>query len=375
MPTTAFSKSFGREIDVEQLLRLLQGRPEGNVDTTLADLPPEWRAFIRQDVECPSCFKTGAELVAAGRSKSNGRLVRQACFRFKDDASGEGHHPYCDFYSETGQERQPENLVMFCSPRSEITRVVGELICRGVQLGIFNQRSMRDLRQWFFQKKQSAQFHVTLSPGIVEWIYGLRRYTIQGLFAFNPLHAEIPGFDWGAAARDHLWRQHEDVIEFVRTSRLSVHEDSVRKRAQLLATMYHGKTVFDPSVLKVEYQLTLQLSEFIAQNYAPLLSTRGKLPPPALLAFSALLLFVSQHNMSSAIEKLVAITRQETFDPNAGNFMGLNPFHDYDAWRIIKELQEFGPLSTDSYDVKQQIRSTEACLRQQHALWKQGQQQ
>jgi len=111
VPTTAYSQTFGRELDVEQLLRLLQHKPEGPVDTTLADLSPELRAFIRKDVEWPSCFKTVAELVAAGRPKTTGRLVKQACFRFKDNATEEGHHPYCDFYSDTDQERQPENLL------------------------------------------------------------------------------------------------------------------------------------------------------------------------------------------------------------------------------------------------------------------------
>lgn len=142
----------------------------------------------------------------------------------------------------------------------------------------------------------------------------------------------------------------------------------------MLATTYQGQTVFDPSVLKTEYERTLQLCTFMAENYKPLLPTKGKLPPAALLAFTALLLFVSQDNMNVAIKKLVAITRQNTFDPNAGNFMGLNPFHDYDAWRIIKGIQELGPLNTSSYDVKQQIKDAEAFLRQQHALWKQGQQ-
>lgn len=376
MPTTAYSQTFGRELDVEQLLRLLQHKPEGPVDSTLADLSPELRAFIRKDVECPSCFKIGAELVAAGRSKTTGRLVKQACFRFKDNATGKGHHPYCDFYSDTDQERQPENLVAFGQPRTEVTRAVRKLVCQGVQLGFFDQRKMRDLRKWFFLKKQSTQFQVTLDPREIEWIRGLWRHSVQRPFAFHPLHAEMPDFDWPAAARDLLSRQYAPILEGVSTSRLAadLHNDAVRKRAQVLATTRQGQTVFDPSVLKTEYQQTLQLCVFIAENYKPLHSTKGKLPPAALLAFSALLLFVSQGTMNLAIEKLVAIIRQESFDPNAGNFMGLNPFHDYEAWRIIKGIQELGALKANGFDVKQQLNDAEDCLRQQYAHWKQGQQ-
>jgi len=235
---------------------------------------------------------------------------------------------------------------------------------------------MRDLREWFFLKKQSTQFQVTLDPRVIEWIHGLWRYSIQRSFAFHPLHAEMPDFDWPAAARDLLRRQYETLLEGVWTFRLAValHDDSVRKRAQVLVTTYQGQTVFEPSVLKTEYQQTLQLCAFMDENYKPLLSTKGKLPPAALLAFSTLFLFVSQGSMNLAIEKLVAITRQESFDPNAGNFMGLNPFHDYDAWRIIKGIQEFGALKTGSFDVKQQLNDAEACLRQQYAQWKQEQQ-
>ncbi len=374
MPTTAYSQTFCRELDVEQLLRLLQNKPEGSIDTTLADLSPELRAFIRKDVECPCCFKSGAELVAAGRSKTSGKLVRQACFRFKDAAGGEGHDPTCDFYSDTDQERQPENLVAFGHPRSEVTRAVGKLVCRGIQLGVFHQRTMRDLRQWFIQQKQSARFQVSLDPCAIEWIHGLRRNAFPRPFAFQPAHGEMPDFDWATAARDYLRRQFGNVIEKVGTSRLALHDDSTRKRALTLAKTYQGQTVFDPSVLQTAYQQTLQLCTFMADNYKPLLPTKDKLPPAALLAFSALLLFVSQGDINRAIEKLVAITRQQTFDPNAGNFMGLNLFHDYEAWRIIKEIQYFGPLNTSSYDVKQQLRDAEAFLRQQHALWRQGRQ-
>lgn len=381
MPMTAFSKAYGKELDVEQLLRLMSGDHNAVVDTTLTGLAPASRDQIRADVECPSCFATGAVLVAAGKSKTTGRLVRQACFRFKDGEGGNGHHPFCDFFREDEDVgMQPENLVAFGSPRSDVTKAIRELVCRGVQIKVIDQRRMRDMRQWFFERKQRAQFEVRVNPQAIEWAHDLYRYVRQSPIAFHPSYADIPGFDWEGAARARLWHAHKETMDAIWQARVPIHIAPFRKRAVSLASRYQGQTTFDPSVLQDEYRAAQQLCNFACDNYAPLKTllsrifhSETRLAPPALLALCALLLHVSDWKLDTALDKLVAITREATINnQDDGNFIGLNPFHDFGPWEIIRQIQGLvTPLKPNSYDAQQQYKETQEQLHHEYAAWRQ----
>lgn len=84
MPLTAFSKASGEELDVDQVIRRLAGSGDANTSKLLqAGIPDAWRQVIREDLECPSCFTLGADLVRDAISTQGAkRVVRQACFRY-----------------------------------------------------------------------------------------------------------------------------------------------------------------------------------------------------------------------------------------------------------------------------------------------------
>jgi hypothetical protein len=64
MSLTAFSKATGEELDVDHVIRRLAGNKEANTTALLlAGIPDAWRQVIREDMECPSCFTLGADLV------------------------------------------------------------------------------------------------------------------------------------------------------------------------------------------------------------------------------------------------------------------------------------------------------------------------
>ena len=55
----------------------------------------------------------------------------------------DAHHRFCEFHGADGQERQSENLVNFGSTKTIETRVIGRLVCKGIEQGIFDQTAIR----------------------------------------------------------------------------------------------------------------------------------------------------------------------------------------------------------------------------------------
>jgi hypothetical protein len=362
MPLTAYSISQEKELDVEQILGALSKAAVIHEPVTLEHLPDPLRELLRTDLECPCCFVTGAEIVREARSRSSGNRIRQPCFRFA------GHQPQCDFASTDAANAIPENLVDFGKANSSITRVVRELICTGIQTGAFNQKWIRNMREWFFQKKVVASFSVTLDPRYPKWVDTLWR--IPSPLGHLPpgvdLTAEIaglPGFDWSAEARRIITERHSALINAIQEHRLWMHD--VADRIESLAKRYQGKTAFDPTVLENEYNQSLHLARFISHNYAPVRSVSKNTafqPAAGVLALSALLLFVNAWNLSQATAMFVAIaTAAGHADQSLGNVMGLNPFHDYEAWMKLKQLQSLGISLSEDPGVE--LKTIEAELR------------
>lgn len=353
MPLTAYSIAEQKELDVEQVLGALSRRHGVPVPSDIADLPESWRAFLRSDLECPCCFVTGADIIKEAISRSSGKAIRQRCFRF----AAPGHRPQCD-YASNDLTSAPENLVNFGTANSHLTKAVRELVCTGIQTGAFSQKSVRDMREWFFQKKTQASFRVVLDPRIPGWVDKLFRLTALSVGSIPTgvsLTAEIvsmPGFDWTAESTRILAERHRAVLDAVREKRLWLH--GVRDRIESLAKRHQGEVVFDPTVLQEDYDASLSLATFISHNYAPVRSaTKARIhgAAPCVLAFSALLLFVNDWDLSRAVRMFADIARSVgNADQSLGNVMGLNPFHDYEAWGKLKQLQESGIPVADEAD-------------------------
>jgi hypothetical protein len=372
MPMTAFSKATGEELDVEQVLRRL-ARASGVDSTDLGseDIPDAWRQVIREDMECPSCFTLGADLVREGVStRGSKRIVRQACFRYPS------HRPQCDFARPgvTGTT-VPDNLVAFGSAKTGLTRAVRQLVGAGIQSSSFSQRTIRDMREWFFAQKASSTFTVTLDPRLPIWLEDVLRQT-GGFYApcpvaLTPEIAALPGFDWREAARRHFRARNHACIETLAAAELRVW--ATADRIAYLARRFQGEVVFDPSRLRAQYLSTVQLAAFITQNYEPLrrFTKGGGRDPhaPAVLAFAALVLYVESWDLDQAAALFGRIAQQAAdADGDLGNVMGLNPWHDFEAWRHLKALQDLRLTMPDgAASPKEDISAIETALRHQYA--------
>ena len=352
MPLTAYSISEQKEVDLEQVLNSLSRRYETRKPLDVNEIPEEWRAFLRTDIECPCCFVTGADVVRESISRTSKKAIRQGYFRF----SSPGHKPECDYAGNDSVGFTPENLVAFGKANSNLPRAIRELVCKGIQAGVFSQKSIRDMRKWFFQKKASALFHVNLDPCLPKWLDNLHRITgpVQHMLPMEvPLSADIvaiPGFDWKTEATRVLAKRHIATLDTMREERLW-HIHSLSTRVESLAKRYHGEDVFDPTVLQTEYTQSISLARFISHNYAPLASAskrRDNDVASCVLALSALLLFISGWNLAKSTELFARIsTTPDQIDPMLGNVIGLNPFHDFEAWAMLKKLQESGLPAPD----------------------------
>lgn len=250
-----------------------------------------------------------------------------------------------------------------------------DLVCTGIEQGVLSQVKIKDMREWFYAKRVGSLFEVTLDPRWFQWTDGLRRarYAATGSLpdgvSLTSEIATLPEFDWRAEAGRRVVERHpeiNEILEIIDVQRLWFSGEAA-SRLESLARRRRGRKMFDPNSLVVEYGKTVALAHFIARNYAPLKSEKARsLASVSVLAFSALLLFVSGWDTSKAIASFVRIASEVGHaDQELGNVMGLNPFHDYETWKMMKKIQDLDLVVPDDIDIKAERVAMEVASRAQ----------
>lgn len=222
MPLTAYSISEEKELDVEQVLLALSQKSGQQAPGATDQIPDSWREILRTDLECPCCFVTGADVVKEAISRTSKKAIRQACFRFVSP----GHRPQCDYAANESTGFTPENLVEFAATNSNLTKAVRELVCSGIHTGAFSQKTIRDMREWFFEEKVKTSFQVTLNSQVPRWLDMLWRIASSSLGQLPqgvPLTREIaamPGFDWSIESARVLGERYQTILNILREKRL-----------------------------------------------------------------------------------------------------------------------------------------------------------
>ncbi|HAE0775277.1 TPA_asm: hypothetical protein G2847_08750 [Salmonella enterica subsp. enterica serovar Enteritidis] len=336
MTDTAYSKSLEKEVDPEQYL-VLTGHTIDTIHT-----------FAREDIVCPICEATGGTFVRGG---TNARFNRRAHFRFRNTKDKSNHHPSCDFYDERISPDVKNHLVYFSTDRTKITHVIRKMVCAGIQEGFFDQESMRQMRKWFFQKRVDSTFKLSLTEEQVSWLHYITDNTsvnwgyVNGVAPFSPVQATIPGFSWEDAIQREFTLVHLPTLRKLQD--LKVWRKQLSMLTKFVSSPSQG-VLIDPTLLKDEYEKTLQLNAFIISSYDEFKnkSVRDRADGEVkLLAFSALLLFVSGWDINQAIEKFAVIANvDEVYGDLAGNFIGLNPYLKFELADTARKLQENWPI-------------------------------
>ncbi|WP_261331541.1 hypothetical protein [Rhizobium leguminosarum] len=296
-------------------------------------------------------------------------LVRQAHFRFVDQQGGDAHHPFCEFSGDDNAGVwQPDSLLNFGSEKSQETRNVRVLVCKGIELGLFNQGTVRTMRQWFFDIKAASRFQVSATPASISWARTLQRHPHHHRWQFHPAQADLPAFDWAAAAKHQFTQENLPLFDFLKGA---PREDAEWKRANAPAEKNLGHEVFNVTTLKPYYEASLTLCTFVARNggisFGKVLPEyyRFKGAPLPLLALCALVLFTSAWDMNVAIAKFAKLLSAPTpTDYTLGNVIGLNPFHEYAAWNLVVIAAELAAKSPIGLDYSAQLAAIESRLRE-----------
>lgn len=375
MPATAFSIRFARELDVDQLATLMTGA-QPTQDRDGAELLSGFGDAIGADIQCSSCGKFDARVVRSARSRASRAVLRQAHFRFVDPSGGDAHHPFCEFYGDDETRSTQDSLLDFGSKKSAETRAIRLLVCKGIEQNIFDQRRIRDMRQWFFDLKSATRFTVSVQPEAISWAQALQHHPHHQRWQFHPSQAEMPAFNWKSAAKKQFTEEHLDLFDLVK-GRLLPSDEATWKQAGELARKHHGREVFNVTKLQPYYEAALSLCVFVASNSDIDFGKRQpeyyrwKGAPPALLALCALVLFVSGWDMNAAIAAFAKLlSAPKPTDLALGNVIGLNPFHEYGAWRLVIASAEVATKSPNGMDYDGRLAAIEAELREQHRLWK-----
>jgi hypothetical protein len=377
MAITAFSIEAAAELDVEQWLTL-NGYMARN-DPNLDDVPPALRAKALADILCSGCQVRGAALVGAGRQKGVGRNVSQGHFRFGASGSTNPHHPLCDLYDDK-ERRNTDYLVNFASDKSAMTRVIRDLVCRGIRARRFTQADIRDMRLWFLQQRVAHAVKLDIEPELLRWCVDMDSTRLLDEVPFRPEHGQMPGFDWHRAAKNE-WRRRNAALFGQRRQYLYFSDETISRALKLIESKGDA-TVLDPLPLREKYEAVTRMADFAAMYVArvactPLhpstLRAHKHLKPRAahaLLALGALLLFKNDWDLGQASADFAMLAAlPSAADGKEGNVMGLNPFHDYPAWEIIHEARKVAAQRIDARPVPEQIAEIEASMRAAYVHW------
>ncbi|MBW5284220.1 hypothetical protein [Burkholderia gladioli] len=377
MTYTAYSLHLEGEFDVEQLLRRVLGiPPEAPLDLSAAREQQAVAEAITH-LECPSCFARGATIVREGRSGSSGtgRVVRQPHFRFVGEGDRTAHHPLCDFFDNERPNAPRAGGVDFGDSKSALTRAVGRLVCVGIERGEFTQSDMRALRKWNFDLRCEHQFRITRTSDAAKWCKNIIGYRRPDAPRFQPQFGDLPDFNWRAAASAELSAQYPTVAGLFELRRLFGWGEAM-ERAIALMKRSAGATVFDPTPMEAHYARTIELARFAQSHWEPLQRVRrditgGDPKSFPILALCALLLSVSQWDLDRAASKLTAlIAAPAPQDATLGNIIGLNPFHDVPALRLVKAVQDATSGVTSTFDYEAALKAEVDRLKALHAAYR-----
>ncbi|WP_155930620.1 hypothetical protein [Mesorhizobium sp. L2C084A000] len=315
------------------------------------------REWMRGDLLCPSCRCGGASLVRSDVKKGT-QNTRQAHFRFIDQYGHSAHKIGCDFFPIDETPGVVRDVEVRFDANDKDTKIIRELVCKAIATGECNREDIFRLRSWFLMFREANSFVVKGIPLMADWAYSIRRLPFYEAISFDPLHARMPGFDRKRAAQRDLAFHYRDFVETM--PRVLIDAD-VRDRTKRILSGFHGSTLIAMAPLRDRFGRAARLAALMA-DYGKLALRRKVGPgifgnaPPALLAFSSLLLFVSDWSIDEALRRFSRLLPSPVpEDLTMSNVIGLNPFHDFGALELAHFISRLPPSTERPYDFDSEI--------------------
>lgn len=355
MSHTAYSQHFAQELDFKQLLK--RRGVTASLEQADYGLSQAERDWMRRDLLCPSCRCGGASLVRS--DVEGGRNTRQAHFRFVDGSGQTAHKLGCDLYAMNDVLGVQRGVDVSFTASDKDTKIVRELVCKAIASGELSKTSIFEMRSWFLAQREAGGFEVKGSPAMAAWLWSLAQLRGYQPVQFQALHLAFPGFETRNAARRDLAYHYRDFLEGMPRV---FFDAAVRERTKRVLTANQGQTLINMEHLRAKYVMTARFAAVVA-SYGDLPLTKRKSfggiysdTPEALLAFAAMLLFVSDWDEGAALLRFARILAAPTPDDlTLGNVIGLNPFHDFDALEMARFIATLTPPSERVYDFEAEL--------------------
>lgn len=346
MAITAYSRTFQREVQVSQLEDLHR------IFANELKLNSDFRLFVSEDVECPCCNVSNAIVVKEGYSSKTAKLVKLAHFSFRNKDGFDSHLKFCDYYQGHDKEKQTTNdcNISIRDSNNVTTEAIRKLICAGIENKTLSQDDIRNMRQWFLTTRSKPDLFIEDSKIILNIVYEAlyNVYRKRNRYVEDISKLDDPFFDLDNETYKSL--SFKLPIEKLPDSNEQVFYCLTRKttlrRAINISLKDNGTYTFDRTNLEDKYKATFHLSYKIIQTI-PEISDKfrdvNKIKRNnVVMAYSALLLFICNWDYEIAYSKHIEISKiTHIQDHNLGNVIGINPFLDYDAWRVLKFINEW----------------------------------
>lgn len=346
MPTTAYSKTFNGEFQVDQL---------ENLHLEFKDslkLIPDFREFIKSDVLCPCCNVPNAIVVSQGYSKTSKKPVTQAHFAFKNFDGLDSHHKFCDFYSGLDKEILTTNdcMIKFRKSNNLATEIVRKFICAGIENNVFSQKDILDMRQWFIDLKSTNSFYVNDNRIALKVLHQMiiNDYKKQKQYIYNNDAIELINVDNEAIKllafkvpfRDlpDPQKKEDNWIYYFLSSK------TIIENALKISIKDNQSYTYDRTLLEEKYKDAWQLAYKIASSDHDLSEKYGRSifnkvkKVNSIMAYACLLLFINKWDLDASMEmhKTCIAPIDKVNNMNLGNVMGINPFVNYSEWKVLK---------------------------------------
>jgi len=356
MPISAYSTTLKGEYDVVQLLTWLNPGISAKPDPT--HISQADRDFITGDIVCPGCGLGRPAVVVAGRSKTNPkRLTSQAHFRFPE------HLELCEFETDGSTSSLDDHLVTLNSTNSALTRLIGDWVSKGIELGIFDQKIIREMRQWFLKIRQNHSYRCEVDQDFITELLKLPYHYLSLSPKFTPAMAKLPNFNPNEFGNQKFIDENQDIYAVLNRDRHALH--AMRQNQSIIMARIKrsfGTLILDPSATEREYKQVRQLAYFIVDQersfrWPPkLLYDERKLSYSLISAFCALLLFSNSGDMNAAIDAYARIRAGgNPANRLAGNVIGFNPFFDHGVLSVIAMAHEIKKLRPNGLVVGSRI--------------------
>lgn len=351
MPTTAFSKTFNGEFQVNQLENLHKSNMEK------LNLSPDFRTFVKMDVKCPCCNVEKAVVVSEGYSANSKVPVKQAHFAFKNNDGVDSHLKFCDFYTGKDKEVMVTNdcLVRFRESNDLVTQIIRKFICAGIENSIFSQSEILSMRQWFFELKSSKSLYIEESRIEIKVLREMLHNEYKGKKSYKFINNQDEFFNIDEEVYKFLSHKLpkiglpdrnkiEDNWNYYLLTRKTITDKAIR------ISVKDDKTyTYDRNLLKDEYRKAAHVAYKIIISNPELKNKYGRNAHTkaskvnSIMAYAALLLFISDWDVDAAIkmhhDKIASINEVKNMD--LGNAIGINPFVYYQEWTVLKFVSEW----------------------------------